>query len=124
MIMVVTMALPILGLPLFYFLPFSAALPAYLCLLILSGLMYYGMLSAMSRKRKVQTGLEHMIGEEAVVIEDMDPEGKVQIEDEIWKATANGKKFHKGKKVRIIGAQGLALVVEDLDEKESVAQSH
>jgi membrane protein implicated in regulation of membrane protease activity len=77
MIMVITMALPILGLPLFYFLPFSAALPTYLCLLLLSGLMYYGMFSAMSRKRKVQTGLEQMIGEGAVVVEDIDAEGKV-----------------------------------------------
>jgi membrane-bound ClpP family serine protease len=124
MIMVVTMALPILGLPLFYFLPFSTALPTYLCLLLFSGLMYYGMFSAMDRKRKVQTGLEQMIGEEAVVIEDIDPEGKVEIGDEIWKATANGKKFQKGMKVRIIGAQGLILVVKDLDEKKNIAQSH
>jgi membrane-bound ClpP family serine protease len=121
MIMVIMMALPILGLPLFYFLPFSTALPTYVCLLFLSGLMYYGMFSAMGRKRKVQTGLEQIIGGEAVVVEDIDAEGKVEIGDEIWKATANGEKFHKGKKVRVIGAQGLVLVVEDLDEKRSLA---
>jgi membrane-bound ClpP family serine protease len=124
MVMVVTMALPILGLPLFFFLPFSSALPTYLCLLLLSGLMYYGMFSAMDRKRKVQTGLEQMIGEEAMVIEDIDPEGKVEIGDEIWKATANGKRFHMGEKVKIRGAQGLMLVVEDLDEKKNIAQGH
>jgi membrane-bound serine protease (ClpP class) len=124
MIMVITMALPILGLPLFYFLSFSAALPAYLCLLVLSGLMYYGMFSVMGKRRKVQTGLEQMIGEEAVVTEDIDPEGRVEIGDEIWKAKAHSKKFQKGKKVRIIGAQGLVLVVEDLDGKDNIAQSH
>jgi membrane-bound ClpP family serine protease len=116
MAMIITMALPILGLIFFFFLPFWAALPLYLCCLILSGLMYYGMFSVMGGKRKVQTGFEKFIDEEAVVVEDLNPEGKVQIDDEIWKATAKAKRFQKGKKVRISGAQGLTLIVEDLEK--------
>jgi membrane protein implicated in regulation of membrane protease activity len=118
MAMIITMALPFLGIVLFLFLPFWTALPIYLCLLLLSGLMYYGMFSAMGGRRKVQTGFEQMIGEEAVVIEDLDPDGKVEIMDEIWRATANGKRFHSGEKVKICGVQGLMLVVEDLDDNK------
>jgi membrane protein implicated in regulation of membrane protease activity len=123
MTMVITMALPFLGVALFFFLPFWTALPVYLCLLLLSGLMYYGMFSAMGGKRKVHTGWEELIGEEATVIEDIDPEGKVVIMDEIWKATANGKKFHKGERVRIRGAQGLVLIVEDLKKNGTSAEA-
>jgi membrane-bound ClpP family serine protease len=123
MVMIITMALPILGLLFFFFLPFWTALPVYLCCLLFAGLMYYGMFSVMGGRRKVQTGFEKFIDEEAVVVEDLNPEGKVQINDEIWKATAKGKRFQKGEKVWISGAQGLTLIVEDLNKREKVAQN-
>ena len=47
----------------------------------------------------------------------MASEGKVEIMDEIWKATAKGSTFQKGEKVKVTGAQGLALIVEDLQKK-------
>jgi membrane protein implicated in regulation of membrane protease activity len=94
--MLIAMALPILGIGLFFYLPFWAALPIYLCLFIFPGLVYYGMFSAM--KGKVQTGKGKMIGKEALVAEDIDPNGKVEFEDEIWFAMAKGKKFPKGEK--------------------------
>jgi membrane-bound serine protease (ClpP class) len=96
---------------LFFFLPFRTALSIYLPVATASGFVYFKIMKAMSSK--VQTGLEEVIGEEAVVIEDFDPEGKVEIMDEIWKARSNGKKFPKGKKVRVSGVQGLVLIVED-----------
>jgi membrane-bound serine protease (ClpP class) len=116
--MVVIMALPVLGLGLFYFLPFRTALPIYLFLLFISGLMYYGMFTVMGRKRKARTGFEEMIGEEALVLEDIDPEGKVGIDDELWTARARGRRFMKGERVRICGHKGLTLLVEALPEKE------
>ncbi len=119
MAMIVIMALPILGLIFFFFMPFWQALPAYLCCLILSGLMYYGMLSVMGRRRKVQTGFEKFIDEEAVVVEDLHPDGKVEIDDEIWRATSKGRRFVKGEKVRVSGVEGLILIVEDLERRDS-----
>jgi membrane protein implicated in regulation of membrane protease activity len=118
----IILAIPVLALALFFFLPFRVALSIYLPVTAASGFVYFKLIAAM--RSKVQTGLEQMIGEEAVVIEDIDPEGKVEIGDEIWKATANGKKFHKGERVEIDRAQGLTLVVKDLDEKKNTAQSH
>jgi membrane-bound ClpP family serine protease len=122
MAMIVIMALPFLGLIFFFFLPFWTALPLYLCCLIFSGLMYYGMFSVMGGRRKVQTGFEKFIDEEAVVVEDLNPEGKVEIDDEIWHATAKGKRFQKGEKVRVGGIEGLALTVEDLEEGQNNAK--
>ncbi len=110
--MVITMALPILGLLFLFFLPFWTALPIYLCCLLLSGLMYYGMFTVMGGRRKAQTGFEKFMGEEAVVVEDLHPEGKVEIDDEIWKATAKGPAVRKGEKVRITGHEGATLIVE------------
>lgn len=81
----------VLALVLFFFLPFWTALTIYLPVTAASGFVYFKMMTAI--ESKVQTGLEQMIGEEAVVIEDLDPEGKVEIMDEIWKARSNGKKF-------------------------------
>jgi membrane-bound ClpP family serine protease len=116
--MIITMALPILGLVFFFFLPFWTALPIYLCCLLLSGLMYYGMFSVMGGRRKVQTGFEKFMGEVAVVVEDLDPEGKVEIDDEIWKAKAKGHVVRKGEKVRITGHEGVRLIVGKEIEKE------
>jgi membrane-bound ClpP family serine protease len=114
----IILAIPILALVLFFFLPFRAALSIYLPIAAASGFVYFKMMAAM--RNKVQTGLEQMIHEEAVVIEDINPEGKVEIGDEIWKATANGKRFYKGEKVRISGAQGLTLIVEVLQRSREV----
>ena len=116
--MVIIMALPFLGLGLFYFLPFRMALPIYLFLLLVSGLMYYGMFTVMGRKRRARTGFEEMIGEEALVLEDIDPEGKVGIDDELWTARARHGRFLKGERVKICGHDGLTLLVEALTESE------
>jgi membrane-bound ClpP family serine protease len=116
--MVVFMALPILGFGFFYILPSRIATPIYLCLLVISGFMYYGMFTVMGRKRKVRTGFEEMIGREGLVFEDISPEGKVLNDSEIWIAKAQRAGFLKGDKVRICGHEGLTLIVEALNEKE------
>ena len=57
---------------------------------------------------------------EALVWEDIDPEGKIQVDDEIWDATTREAHFHKGEKVRICGRKGLTLIVEALVEKKEI----
>ena len=118
-IMIVIMALPILGLLLFYWLPIRMALPLYLFLFFVSALMYYGMFTVMGRKRRVRTGFEEMIGKDAVVFEDINPEGKIRTDDELWDARAKEGEFLKGERVTIIGHEGLTLIVDALPEKEN-----
>jgi membrane protein implicated in regulation of membrane protease activity len=108
--MLIAMALPILGIGLFFYLPFWTAFPIYIALIIFSGLVYYGMFAGM--RGKVQSGKEKMIGQEALVIEDIDPEGRVEYGNEIWSAVADGRKISRGAKVRICGFQGMRLFVD------------
>jgi membrane-bound ClpP family serine protease len=117
LIMMLFMSSPILGLALFFIFPFWTAFQIYIPILLVGAFLDFKMMESM--KLKVQTGFEGMMGEDAVVIEDIDPEGKVEIMDEIWKATANGNTFQKGEKVKVTGAQGLALIVEDLQKMRS-----
>jgi len=105
----IILSFPILAVPLFYFFPLQTALPTYLAVLLFTWFVYFKMIAAM--KAKVRTGKEGMIGEEALVLEDIAPEGKVMVWSEIWTATAKGKRFHKGQKVMVRGFEGLTAIV-------------
>ncbi len=105
----IILASPVLALPLFLFLPFRTAMPVYLSVVLATGFVYFKIVAAM--KSKVLTGMDGMTGEEAVVVEGLNPEGKVRFGDEIWAATARGKTFIKGKRVGIHGFEGLKLIV-------------
>ncbi|MFQ5841067.1 MAG: NfeD family protein [Thermodesulfobacteriota bacterium] len=102
---------PILALPLFFFLPFRTALPAYGAVLLVTAFIYFKIIAAM--KSKVRAGMEGMTDGEAVVVEDIDPEGKVRVGNELWVATAAGRKLFKGQRVRIHGFHGLKMIVGD-----------
>jgi len=102
---------PILALPLFSFLPFRTALPAYIAVLFATLFVYFKIIAAM--KSDVKTGMEGMTDGEAVVVEDINPEGKIRFGNEIWAATTEGKKFVKGERVRVCGFQGLTVIVGD-----------
>jgi len=116
--MPVIMVAPILALVLFYFLPIGTALPFYLVILVVAAFCYVIMFQSMRAKAK--TGLKAMIGGEALVVADIDPEGKVKIKDELWAATAGGKNIAAGQKVRIVKIQGLVLVVESLAQERKI----
>jgi membrane-bound ClpP family serine protease len=105
----IILSFPILALPLFYFYPFRTALPIYFGILLFTWFVYFKMIAAM--RSKVRTGKEGMIGEEALVLEDINPEGKVMVWSEIWAATGNGKRFRKGQKVVVQDFKGLTAIV-------------
>jgi membrane-bound ClpP family serine protease len=107
----IILSFPILVLPLFFFLPFEEALPLYLAVLLVTEFLYFKIIRAL--RSKVRTGKEAMIDEEAVVLEDINPEGKVMVWSEIWSATANGKRIHKGQKVKVFRFNGLMAIVGD-----------
>ena len=119
-LMPLIMVSPFVALWLFYYLPLESALPIYIIILIVAGFYYVVMFKSMRAKAK--TGLEAMIDGEALVIEDIAPEGKVLFKDEIWTATARGKEIVKHQRVRILEAQGLVLVVEGLDEDKKASR--
>jgi membrane-bound ClpP family serine protease len=110
--------LPVFAFPLFWFLPFGTALPLYLFTLGICLFLYFKVFQAM--RRKVCTGQEAMLGRNGVVVEDIDPEGRIQCANEIWNAATKGRSLLKGEKVRITHIKRLMLLVEGMQTDENV----
>jgi membrane protein implicated in regulation of membrane protease activity len=108
--------LPFFALPLFWIFPFDMALPAYALITGVSFLIYFRVFQAM--RQQPQTGQEAMVGKKGVVVEDINPEGKIQYAGEIWNATTISKRFSKGELVRIAAIRGLMLLVEQMPNRE------
>ena len=71
------------------------------------------------QRRKLSTGVEEMIGKEAVVRTALNPKGTVLAEGELWTAIAEGSKIEPGEEVIITRVQGLKLwVTKKSEEKE------
>jgi len=61
-------------------------------------------------------GLEGMVGEPAVAVDDLDPEGRVRARRENWSAETVGPPIPKGSTVRVLEVRGLKLLVEPASE--------
>jgi len=68
--------------------------------------------------RKPVTGKSGMIGETAITLETLNPDGQIKIGGEIWNAISkNKKKINKGEHVIIISIKGLTLFVQKIKNK-------
>jgi len=67
-------------------------------------------------KTRPKTGWEEMIGAEGVAAEDFEEEGQIKVHGERWKARTK-EKLLKGDKARVVGKQGLVLIVERIKEE-------
>jgi len=104
--------LPIFGLPVFWFFPFKTALILYLIICAISLFLYYKIFQAM--RAKVRNGRAAMLGKTGVVLQNIDPEGKIKYATEIWNAIAEGKKFLEGEEVVISDfSYGLRVIVKE-----------
>jgi membrane-bound serine protease (ClpP class) len=55
-----------------------------------------------------------MIGKRGVVIETLQPSGKIIVEGEIWNATSRDRTIiEKGRQVKVVGINGMTLIVEE-----------
>jgi len=60
-------------------------------------------------------GNEEFRSSRAVVTEDLDPEGRVMVQGEIWRAySKSGEVISRGQRVRVLGREGMNLVVEPI----------
>ena len=103
--------IPFFALTVFWILPFNTALTIYLITCGICFFIYFKIFQAM--RINPWNGKEAMLGKTGLVIQDIDPEGKIQYATEIWNAIADGKKFMRGDEVIIHGfSWGLRLVVD------------
>jgi membrane protein implicated in regulation of membrane protease activity len=64
------------------------------------------------RRYRVQTGAEGLVGAVAEVVETLDPEGRVRLRGEIWRARApSSTPATVGELVEVTGVDGLTLEV-------------
>jgi membrane protein implicated in regulation of membrane protease activity len=71
-------------------------------------------------RRRVRTGAEGLVGEAAEVMDSCEPEGRVRLRGEIWRARCTTGDAPRGARVRITGVDGLTLEVER--EREPTAE--
>ena len=92
-----------------FFLPPEISLLGYLGLIGISFLMYFKVMEV--QRKPIETGIEGMIGKKCRVIEEVNPKGLVKYHSEIW-GTSSRRSFNVGEEVRIVGYDGLHLVVD------------
>jgi membrane protein implicated in regulation of membrane protease activity len=114
--------LPLLGLIVFLILPISLALPVYLVILLLSGLMYWAIISAM--KRRPNSGSESMIGAKARVVSKLryqdEAQYAVKVRGELWNANSPDD-LKPGETAKILSIDGLTLIIKK-DTKGQISQ--
>ncbi len=78
---------PILTLPVFWLLALSVALPIYLGVVGMTGLVLWPVIGAM--RRPLCNGVEGMIGVRGEAVTELNPTGLVHCQGEVWSATAD-----------------------------------
>ncbi len=83
---------------------------------IVSALVFGGIvwLALRARKRRVVSGREEMIGASGETLEAFTGNGRVRVHSEEWQARADGK-LRRGQRIKVVGIEGLTLVVEPVD---------
>lgn len=104
--------LPLIALPVFWIWPLYAALPVYLAVAGISGVIYWYALRVM--RQPGQNGAEGMVGETGRIVVGELGEMHVQIRNELWSAVSPVP-LHEGDRVKVVGAEGTRLQVLKLE---------
>lgn len=108
----VLLLLPLLALPVFWLMPFAAALPVYGVVLASSAAIYWYAIQAM--RRPVETGTEGMVGEIGEVIESRGANLFVRARSENWHAKSAAE-LREGDRVKVVAVEDLTLRVKKLE---------
>ena len=100
--------LPVIGLGAFAIFPLEVALPLYGLVVGISALLYFAVWRAL--RLPIQTGTEGMIGKEAEVLQDLNPDGVIRHRNELWSAQGV-EPIGQGEKVIIMAVDGLVATV-------------
>jgi membrane-bound serine protease (ClpP class) len=81
---------------------------------LVSGVLFAGEVGYWQRRirqRKVQTGVENLVGSVGEVVEPLTPSGQIRVLGELWQARAPAE-LPRGTPVRVTKVEGLMLEVE------------
>jgi membrane protein implicated in regulation of membrane protease activity len=111
-VMIILMLLPLLALPVFWFLPLNWSIPIYVVCVLVSASMFW--LMRRSKMRPAVTGAESLVRKEAEVVS-KSALGKrlymVRAGGELWTAQSRDI-IHPGQTVTIVAVDGNRLTVE------------
>lgn len=68
-----------------------------------------------AQRRKRVSGIDGLIGESGVSLEELNPYGTARVHGETWNTMSVSGKIDKGKKVRVVGIKGLQLQVASIE---------
>lgn len=86
-----------------------------------AGMSAITVLAIRSRRLRVKTGVQSMIGQQAEVRQALAPKGMVFVDGELWEAVADGP-VAAGERVRVLAVDGLTLhVARDAEKPQTVA---
>ena len=111
-VMVILMLLPLIALPVFWYLPLRQAIALYAISVLIAGVMHWLMHSA--KKRPVVTGAESLIGKDAEVVSRSDryrTSYQVRVKNELWSADSE-EDLESGETVIITAVKGNRLSVK------------
>ena len=74
-----------------------------------------------ARRRPVVSGMDELVGAEALVVDDFEEIGRVSLHSESWQAKTDTP-VHKGETVKVTGMKGLILEVTPLSSPELQTQ--
>jgi membrane-bound serine protease (ClpP class) len=66
-------------------------------------------------RRKVQTGIENLVGATGEVTKRLDPSGKIHVLGELWQARSSSE-LHPGSRVRVVALDGLTVEVQAVED--------
>jgi membrane-bound serine protease (ClpP class) len=75
------------------------------------------------RRRRVETRTDQIVGEEGVVVRDLDPTGIVLVASEEWTAESPSGPVRKGERIRVLALEGIRLKVEPATEEAPAMQA-
>ena len=67
-------------------------------------------------RKKPTTGKEGLVGEEGVTLENLNPDGQIEVHGEIWKAKSN-ETINQGEEIEVEKVEGLVLFVSKVKKK-------
>jgi membrane protein implicated in regulation of membrane protease activity len=110
--MIILMVLPLLAIPVFWFLPLNWSIPIYIVCVLISASMFW--LMRRSRRHPAVTGAESLVQKEAEVVS-KSAAGKslymVRVAGELWTAQSRHT-IKPGQTVTIVAVDGNRLTVE------------
>lgn len=94
---------------------FNIAWQLILTMALVSGLFFFTVINLvlLSRRKKVVSGKEALIGAEGIVLEFHDKQGLVRVQGEIWQAQSEHA-LQPGQKIKVVNIKGLVLFVEEM----------